>query len=180
MLDILFKKKVTEEQLANHFVSGIFQLVDEGFPEAVEIINAEPSFEKSPRLSPEDSDEFLVIVIAGNLKFISEQFNDYRDVRLIDSILRKFAHAFEISFEDLKILINKYQSYLSRVNHPSKNTLYAMSKAVFYKYGLNQFQEEYFRNMKTPNPILLKSLDQIMENFVWHWGEFKEKYRIVQ
>lgn len=180
MLDILFKKKVTEEQLATHFVNGIIQLVDQGFPEAVEIINSDTSLITSPKIDSNHSDEFLIIVMAGNLKLVTEHFNDYRDVRLTNLILKKLALTFEMSAGDLQLLIGNYQSYLSRVNHPSKNTLYAMSRAVFYKYNLNQHQAEYFRNMKTPNPILLKNLDQIMENFIWHWGGLKEKYRITK
>lgn len=180
MLDILFKKKVTEEQIANHFVHGIFDLVDQGFPEVAHLINEDPTFVRAPQINPNNSDEFLIIVIAGNLKYISQYFNDHRDTRLIDLILRKLATAFDMSFGELKLLIGKYQSYFSRINHPSKNTLYAMSKAVFYKYGLYDYQEEFFRNKKTPNPMLLKNLDQVMENFIWQWESIQSKYRITK
>ena len=69
---------------------------------------------------------------------------------------------------------------MNRMNMPSKNVHYAMSKAVFDRYKLNQFQEEYFRNLNTPNPIFLKRTDDIMENFIWDWQEIKDKYRFVE
>jgi hypothetical protein len=68
---------------------------------------------------------------------------------------------------------------MNRVNAPSKNTLYAMSKAVFYKYNLMDFQDEYFRGMKTHNPIFCKNLDEIMRNFLWDWEAFNEKYKVI-
>ena len=68
---------------------------------------------------------------------------------------------------------------MNRVNHPSKNMLYAMSKAMFYKYELNDHQVEYFRNLNTPNPIFLKNLDDVMSNFLWDWDAFEEKYKVV-
>ena len=69
---------------------------------------------------------------------------------------------------------------MARVNHPSKNPVYAMSKAMFFKYKLNGHQEEYFRELNTPNPIFLKNMDEWMKNFLWDWTTFTEKYRIVE
>jgi hypothetical protein len=67
---------------------------------------------------------------------------------------------------------------MAHVNFPSKNILYSMSKAVFFKYELNQYQDEYFRSMNTPNPIFLKSLDEVMRNFIWDWEAFCDKYKV--
>ncbi|NBN99415.1 MAG: hypothetical protein EBV19_09305, partial [Flavobacteriia bacterium] len=60
---------------------------------------------------------------------------------------------------------------------PSKTTLYAMSKAVFHKYELNQFQDDYFKRMNAPNPVFLKRLDDLLNNFLWNWETFFKKYR---
>ena len=180
MFDILFKKKIQEDKLADYFVGSILRMVDEGFPDIVEIINTDPHFITSPRIKINDSDKFLLIVIAGNLKFVPKHFNDYQDIRLIDVIVRKFSQILGTTHHDLKEAIRIYQSYFTKVNHPSKNTHYAMSKAFFYKYGLNEHQEEYFKNMKAPNPILLKKLDEIFTHFIWDWEYFKEKFRIVE
>ena len=180
MLTLFRKKKLKEDKVANIFVNSILDLVDEGFPEVVALINEDPEFVSSPNICVENSDQFLLIVLAGNLKFIPDHFDNYQDVRLIDRILRKTANALGVDASDLKETVSSYQSYFSRINHPSKNTLYAMSKAVFHKYQLNDYQEEYFRNMNAPNPIFLKRMDDIITNFVWDWSSFQEKYRVIE
>ena len=43
---------------------------------------------------------------------------------------------FSMDFRDMKDQIEKYSSFISRVNHPSKNILYGVSKAVFFKFKL--------------------------------------------
>lgn len=180
MLGFLIKKKISEEKLADRFVTGILHLVDQGFPEVAALINDDPEFEHRPELTPKVVDRFLFIVLAGNLAYIPKHFNNYQDVRLMDSILNKLAIALNVDRDKLKQTVSAYQSYMSRINHPSKNIHYAMSKAVFFKYELNDFQEEYFRNMKAPNPLFLKRLDDIMDNFIWNWKEIQEKYKIVE
>jgi len=32
--------------------------------------------------------------------------------------------------------------------------------------------------MNTPNPIFLKSLDEVMRNFIWDWEAFCDKYKV--
>jgi hypothetical protein len=49
---------------------------------------------------------------------------------------------------------------------------------VFYKYELNQYQDEYFMRENAPNPIFKKNLDDVMRNFVWDWSAFTEKYKV--
>src|SRR5690606_6533666 len=101
-------------------------------------------------------------------------------LRLSERIYRKLAAALGVEPMVLKETIAKYQSWMSRINHPSKNTLYAMSKGVFFKYDLNRFQKDYFRNMNTPNPIFLKRLDEVMAQFIFNWAEIRESYRVVE
>lgn len=180
MFDILFKKKVSEEKLAEYFVNSILQMVDNGFPDVIDLINNDSNFVSSPNIDIEENDRFLLIVIAGNLKYIPQFFNDYQDIRLIDVITRKFSQALGVTHHDLKEAVRSYQSFFTKVNHPSKNTHYAMSKALFFKYGLNEFQEEYFKNMNTPNPIFLKKLDEVIAHFIWDWSHFINKFRIVE
>ncbi|MCB0481801.1 MAG: hypothetical protein KDC83_10240 [Flavobacteriales bacterium] len=180
MLSIFTKKKLSEEKLQKLFVSGILQLVDKGFPDVAELINTDPEFEINPNIQPNDADKFLMIVVAGNLALIPKHFNDYQDVRLIDGIIKQMANVLNIDHEKLKSLVAKYQSFIHKVNMPSKNILYGMSKAVFHKYELNQFQIEYFRNMKSPNPLFIKRLDDIMLNFQWDWEVIRNKYKITE
>ncbi|MGD1846714.1 MAG: hypothetical protein ACFB10_15100 [Salibacteraceae bacterium] len=180
MLTLFRKKKLAEEKVANVFVNTLLDLVDEGFPEVAALINEDPEFSISPNINAEDSDRFLLIMLAGNMKYIPDYFTNYQDFRLMDLINRKMALALGVEADALKQTISNYQSFFTRINHPSKNTHYAMSKAVFYKYELNDFQSEYFRNMKTPNPIFLKRLDDIVAHFIWDWESFQNKFRVVE
>jgi hypothetical protein len=80
---------------------------------------------------------------------------------------------------EFSVKVREYQGFMGRINTPSKNTLYAMSKAVFFKYDLIDCQDEYFRAMKTPNPIFCKNLDEVLRNFLWDWEAFNEKYKVI-
>ncbi len=180
MLSFLTKRKISEEKLAERFTTGILQLVDSGFPEVAELINDDPEFERSPNLSPNSADKFLLIVVAGNLAYVPKLFNNYQDVRLMESIYNKLSSALNVDKKKFKQLIGSYQSYMNRVNMPSKNIHYAMSKAVFFKYELNQYQSTYFQKMNSPNPLFLKRMDDIIEHFIWNWEEIRSKYKIVE
>ena len=179
MLSIFGKKKIKEDVVANIFVNSVLDTIDNGFPEVVGIINDAPEFTVSPQLSEANNDMFTLIVIAANLSFIPDHLDNLQDDRLTNLILNKLSLVFDVEEEKLERVIKNYQSYLCKVNHPSKNMLYAMSKGIFGKYKLNDFQDEYFKNMKSPNPMFLKRLDEAMENFVWNWDAFKQKFQIA-
>lgn len=178
MLTLFGKKKMDEERVANMVVNGLIEAVDKNFPDVAALINSDPDFVSSPGVNQEDDHEFLLIVITGNLKFIPQYFESGQDQRIKDLLLQKFAQALQLEKDELKRIVDDRSAFLSRVNHPSKKTLYAMSKAVFHKYGLNEHQEEYFRRIETPNPLFLQRMDDIMENFLWGWDAFLEKYKV--
>ncbi|MFN0032656.1 MAG: hypothetical protein ACKVOR_10900 [Flavobacteriales bacterium] len=179
MLAIFGKKKLSTERTAHLFAHNIIETVESGFPDIAGFINDSPEFVTSPCILPEDYGRFLMIVVAGNYAYISQQFQDGEDKQIIAQCNEKLAPVFGMSTIAFADTIAEYKSYMSRVNTPSKNTVYAMSKAVFFKYNLNQHQDDYFKQMKTPNPIFLKSLDELMKNFVWDWEVFTEKYKVV-
>ena len=179
MFSIFKKKKITEDQAAQLFVNSIVRLVDEGFDDVVAIIKNDPEFVQTPRIDENAIDKFLLIVVCGNFKLLGKHFENNRDVVIADKIIRKLSRVLGIEPQALKETIAKYQSWMDQINHPSKNVVYAMSKAVFFKYELNQFQSEYFRNMNTPNPIFLKRLDEIVIQFMFNWSDITETYRIV-
>jgi hypothetical protein len=54
-----------------------------------------------------------------------------------------------------------------------------MTRAVFYKYHLNQYQDAYFRDMNTPEPNIQRELKCLMDHFLWDWEAFTESYRVV-
>lgn len=179
MLAIFGKKKIKEDALANVFVNSILDTIDKGFPEVVGIINDSPEFIQSPDLSIDDKDGFTFIVIAANLHFTSSDLDYSINDHLSAIILKKFSEVFDVEETQFAKAISSYQDYLCKVNHPSKNMLYAMSKAIFGKYKLNNFQDDYFKNMRSPNPMFLKRLDEVMENFIWNWDAFSQKYQII-
>jgi hypothetical protein len=178
MFKIFGKKKIKEDVVANIFVNSILETIDNGFPEIVGVINDAPEFITSPKISLENDNSFTLIVFAANMSYIPQHLKDSKDDRITNLIFSKLSNVFDVDQERLEAVIKDYQCYLNKVNHPSKNMLYAMSKSIFGKYQLNDYQDEYFKNMKSPNPMFLKRLDEAMDNFVWNWDSFNQKYLI--
>ena len=178
MLATLFgKKKLTEDKAANIFVNSLIQVVENSFPDIVDNIKSDGEFIKTPSISKIDSDKFLMIVLAGNLKYLSRYLSSAEEIILKAKIIEKFGIVFGLSYTEMKAIVDEYTSFIHRVNHPSRNTLYGMSKAVFFKYKLGQYQDEYFSQLNAPSPILLKRMDNVMENFLWDWDTFFDKYK---
>jgi len=178
MLSAILKKKLSDNQVANVFINSIFDSVDNGFLEVAQLINEDVAFVKSPEIGEKDNGEFGLIVIVGNLSFLESTFDADQAGRVEKIVFEKLAKMYDMSEVDFCKLIREYQSFISRVNHPSKNMVYGMSKAVFHKYNLNEVQDEYFRRMQAPNPLFLKRMDEIMINFIWNWDAFFKKYKM--
>ena len=179
-LNIFGKKRLKEKTLAANFVDACLESIDEGFKHVAGLINESPEFVSSPNVSEKDHSKFTLIVIAGNLLELPKHFEAYTDDRLMDAIYSAFAEVFGRDKLEFKEKIAGYQSYMKRVNHPSKNTLYAMSKAMFFQYDLSKFQEQYFREHNCPNPMFLKRLDEAMEIFIYDWKSVSENYNLVR
>lgn len=179
MISSLFKKKLSDNQLANVFVNGVMEVVDNGFSEVAGIIKEDPAFTSSPIINDSDDSYFTMIVIVGNLDLLDESFDHDQSSRIETLVLEKFASIFELNPTTFKKHLEEYRKYISRVNHPSKNMLYGMSKAMFHKYSLNQFQDDYFKKMQCPNPLFLKRMDEVMNNFLWNWEAFFKRYKMA-
>lgn len=179
MLSTLFgKKKLTEDKTANIFVNTIISVVDNTFEEVRDSIIHDPVFENPPLIEKDDSDKFMMIVLTANLKILSKYFSASEEMLIKGKIVEKFSRVYGLEFKQMKKIIGNYSDFCSRVNHPSKNTIYGMSKAVFFKYSLGKFQDDYFAQLNAPNPIFLKRMDTIMENYLWDWNNFFNKYKI--
>lgn len=178
MLGTLLKKRLSDNQVANIFINAIFEAVDEGFPEVAQLVNNDAAFVKSPNIDIKNDGEFALIVIVGNLSFLESTFEPEQATRVEEIILEKLAEIYQMERYDFQKLIKEYQSFIQRVNHPSKNMLYGMSKAIFHKYNLNMFQDEYFKRMQAPNPLFLKRMDEVVGSFIWNWDAFFKKYKI--
>lgn len=178
MFGTILKKKVSDEKLANVFINGLFSTVDNGFPVVAEMLNEDNAFVVSPNIDPKNSYEFGMIVVVGNLSFLESAFDAEQAERVEGLIFEKLAKVLEMDLQSFKSVVKDYKQLMTRLNHPSKNMVYAMSKAVFDKYTLYNFQDEYFKRMQAPNPLLLKRLDEVMENFVWDWDAFFKRYKL--
>jgi hypothetical protein len=179
MLTIFGRKKLTTERVAHMFAHHIIETTENGFKDVAGFINDSPEFTTNPKIGEEDYGKFLMIVIAANFSYINQFFADGLDKEIVDHAVSKFAPAFDMTPVEFGLKVKEFKECMSRANHPSKNIVYAMSKGVFVKYNLADYQEEYFRLMKTPNPIFLKNLDEIVKNFLWDWEAFNEKYKVV-
>lgn len=180
MISSLFgRKKITEEKLANIFVNSMLQAVDNSFGDLVDSICNDPEFKQRPIVDKDDSDKFLMIVVVGNFSYLSRYFSNTEEMVLKGKITQKFATVFGLTYEEMNTIFKDYGNFIYRVNHPSKNILYGMSKAVFYKYKLGKYQDEYFAQLDAPNPLFLKRMDNLMLNYVWNWSTFLDKYKFT-
>lgn len=178
MFGTILRKKVSDEKLANVFINGLFQTIDEGFPVIAEFINDDQAFVKSPNIGSNQSYEFSLVVIVGNLSFLESAFEPEQAERVEKLVFEKLAKVYDMEQGEFKSLVKDYKNLMYRLNHPSKNMVYAMSKGVFDKYVLYNYQDEYFKRMQAPNPLFLKRLDEIVENFIWDWDAFFRKYKL--
>jgi hypothetical protein len=164
--------------VANIFVNALFDVVEKGFIEVASLINEDPVFVVSPGIEANQDGEFALIVMVGNLSFIESTFEPEQAHNVEKLVFEKLSKIYDMEVEDFTNLIREYQRFMMRKNHPSKNMVYAMSKAIFYKYELNQFQDEYFRRMQAPNPLFLKRMDEVVQSFLWDWDAFFKRYKI--
>ncbi len=178
MLSSLIKKRLSDNQVANIFVNALFDVVEKGFDEVASIINEDAAFVVSPNIQASQDGEFAMIVLVGNLSFIESTFEAEQAHNVEKLVFEKLAKIYGMELDSFIDLIREYQSFMSRKNHPSKNMIYAMSKSIFYKYNLNDFQDDYFRRMQAPNPLFLKRMDDVVQSFLWDWDVFFKKYKM--
>lgn len=178
MFGSILKKKLSDNQLANVFLNGLLDVVDNGFGEIADLINDDLAFVISPSIDHADNAKFTMVVIAANISSLENTFEADQAVRIESLIFEKLAVMMQTDKADAEATVREYQKFMQRINHPSKNMIYAMSKAVFQKYNLNDFQDEYFKRLQSPNPLFLKRMDQVVVNFLWDWDAFFKKYRI--
>lgn len=178
MLSTLIKKRLSDNQVANIFVNALFEVVDKGFKEVASLINEDPVFVASPNIQDNQDGEFAMIIIIGNLAHLENTFDPEQAHSIEKLIFEKLAKVYALSVEDFTDLISDYRAFMTRKNHPSKNMKYAMSKAIFYKYDLNQYQDEYFKRMQAPNPLFIKRIDEVVDSFIWDWDAFFKKYKL--
>jgi len=178
MLKSLFKKRISEDKLSNALINSLVEAMENGFGDIAELINNDPDFIKNPNIQKDAYDKFLFILFVGNLDIMSKSIDSENADAIEEKLIVKFSQVFGMEEETILRYVKEYSDFMGRINYPSKNVLYAMSKSIFYKYKLSQYQEDYFKEMNTPNPMFLKRLNDIVENFIWDWDYFLDKYKM--
>ncbi len=176
---LLGKKKMTELAVAELMVNSVFNAVGKSFKDVSGLLNDETSFESRPKIDEEDGYQFLLIVLTANICFVPKFFESGQDKRIIEYVIGYSSDLLQMDKRQLAQDISDCKKQMSRINYPSKNTVYAMSKSIFYRYELNDFQENYFKTLKVPNPKFLQKMDEINKLFIFNWKELFEKYKVA-
>lgn len=178
MLNAILKRKITDDQLANLFVNMILESVDNCYEEIVNLIKDDVAFVTPPKLETLGMDHLLLIVFGANITLSQNVLDPVPAAKLNRLVEKKLANVFEKSEEEFAPILKDYQAFVNHINFPSKNLVYGMSKAIFVKYELAQYQDQYFRELKAPNPMFLQRFNEITELFLLDWDAFFKKYRI--
>jgi len=178
MLSFFGKKRISEDAFANYFVTCSIEAAENSFQELAEIINFDPVFIKNPNVKAEDFQPFLLIVICANLSSLPKEFESNTLKNIEKLVIEKFARIFEVEPKELRGILRNITIEMERLNHPSKNIYSAMAKGLIQQYDLNKFQEYYFKNLNTPNPLFLKRIQEVMKQYIFDWSPFLEKFKI--
>ena len=173
------KKKITKKKLAYNFVHHTLNVIDETYSDFLDAIYYDPELKTHPQLNYEDSSEIALIVIAGNIKYFERILSISEENEIVNEVIIQMAIIYGVEVIEMRETLESYSSFISRVNHPSKNILYGISKAIFFKFNLGQHQEEYFAQLNTPNPVFLKRIDILIENYIWDWKNIFDKNKIT-
>lgn len=179
MLTLFAKKKITDTQLAQAFVRRFLDAVDEAWPEIAEFINESPEFVQRPNIDPTYAGPFAMIILTGNLNNLQAAMTPARGNLIRGHILEMLADTFGMEYQPFCKRAHEFRAALARVNHPSKNTISAMSKSLFWRYNLNEYQRDDYREVGLPNPQFIQRLDEIMQHFLWDWEEILKNYKVT-
>ena len=175
------KKRLKEEHVSKVFVSTINELALESFPILCEYLNEVPELKCSPKIKDNQLEWFLYIVFSANLYHLKEFFTDDQHNRMRILFIDEFIESL-LGKNHIDVLeqINNYEEFIASLDRSKDEDLgKIIATALFYKYGLNDCQIEHFQNLNQPNPIIIKSISEITENFIWNWSDFFENYKLV-
>ena len=92
------------------------------------------------------------IIIAGNMKFFERILSSHEENAVCNSIIKEMSMVFEMDFNEMKEKLENYILYF-KGKPPIKKHIIRMSKSVFFKFKLGKYQDDYFAQLNTPNPI---------------------------
>lgn len=174
------KKKLKEQHVAKVFVSTINELAEESFPTLSDFLNEVPELESSPAITPDQIEWFLYIIFSSNLYNLKFHFEAEQLNRMRILVIDEFIESLEGRDHDLTLEhINNYEDYIAAIEKRNGDLAKSIATALFNKFGLNNCQVDHFQKMNTPNPIIIKSIEEVTKNFIWNWTDFLDKYKVV-
>lgn len=179
MIGLFGKKKIKGSELAPLYVATIYDVIEKGFPEIAGYINEEKEFQKSPNLSGAENEWFLYIVYAGNIINLDNYFEKPKAEELSRLISREVIKSMGKDPEIVDTVLYDYELFLRNLFAQTKNLVKAMSLAIFHKYDLNKYQKDHFQKLNSPNPVVMKELNDMVEFFLWNWEDYLAKYKVV-
>lgn len=181
MFGFFKKNKIKQSQLVQIYTDNLYDVIEKAFPEVAGFINEEKQFEKAPQIGAQDFEWFSYIIYGGNVLNLYNHFDDATADTLKYKIIAEVAERY--TKRDTQIaeeIILEYEKFLSDIQNKTNDVAKTISLALFYKFELNNFQDEHFQKLNTPNPVFFKELTDMMELFVWNWSEFLDKYKIAE
>jgi hypothetical protein len=175
------KKRLKEEYVAQVFVSTINGLAIESFPILKDYLNDVPELKCSPEIKEHQLEWFLYIVFSANLYHLKDHFDTDQHNRMRILIIDQFIESLEgRTHDEVLSQINMYEDYLSGLDRSENDGLgRIMALAIFQKYGLNKCQVDHFQKMNQPNPIIIKAISEITDNFIWNWNDLLGNFKLV-
>ena len=101
------KKKLSADQMANVFINGLLEVINESYPVFAEIINDDNAFVKSPNIGEEQKRDFAMIVFAGNLNQLESTFEPEHADEVEANIIQKLSTCFGMERFEFKKKSNR-------------------------------------------------------------------------
>lgn len=181
VFSIFGKKRLKEAHIAQVFVGEINDLAVKSFPLMREYLNDVPDLKECPNIKEDQLDWFLYILFSANLYNLKNHFDLDQHNRLRILIIDEFINSItDKSHDEVLGQINIYEDFiasLDRYQQEDMGTIIAL--AIFQKYGLNECQVDHFARMNKPNPHIIKSMEEITEDYVWNWNDLLESFKLV-
>ena len=135
---------------------------------------------ESPKIKHNQVEWFLYIVFSTNLHNLNYHFESSQLNRLRILVIDEFIESLEGREHDLTLeQINNYEEYIISLDTVINDLPKSMATAIFNKYGINNCQLDHFQKINTPNPIIIKSIEEATKNYIWNWPDFLDKYKMV-
>ena len=112
--------------LASNFVNRTLNSIDETYNDFLDAIYNDTELISYPKLDYKDPTELMYLIIAGNMMFFERILSSHEENTICNSIVEQMSVVFDIKFNAMQEKLEKYSSFISRVNHPSKNILYGI------------------------------------------------------